>query len=103
AAEGSVSLPIECSFVALLESDGTRMRTHRSPIAVASTLCERLRRRLPRRGAQPDLHVLVEVDLDLAIEHLPRLGLVDVLLPHRDDDGRHAVADQIAQRARDAH
>src|SRR6478609_8744063 len=49
------------------------------------------------------LGVLVEIDFDPAVEHLVRLHLVDVLLPRRDDHGRHAVADEVAERPRDAH
>jgi hypothetical protein len=34
-----------------------------------------------------------------AIKHAPRLGVVEVAFPCRDDDGGHAVADQVAERA----
>src|SRR6266852_2574208 len=35
----------------------------------------------------------------VAVEHALRLGAVEIALPTRSDDGSHAVADQIAERA----
>src|SRR2546422_7134285 len=56
-----------------------------------------------RRDLPELLDVLVEVDLDFSVKYAPCLVLVDILLPDSDDHGRHAVADEIAQRARHAH
>src|SRR5882757_10614075 len=40
-----------------------------------------------------------DVDHFSAVEHAPRLVAIEIVFPCRDDDGRHAVADQVAERA----
>src|SRR5437660_9658282 len=62
----------------------------------------------PRRtsASAKDLRVEIltrgHIDHFVAVEHLPCLGAVEIAFPGGDHDGRDAIADQVAERARHA-
>src|SRR5579862_2357197 len=56
-----------------------------------------------RGRGSPETRLFFELRLDVTAHRPRHLRMVELVLPFRYDDGRHAVADEVRQRARLGH